>query len=340
MTLHINKKTASLGNERSIFFTKSNPQRLNASEEFKTEFVENSDGMASNDKSNNSNGNAFAQLTEDQRIVTLKEMIKQEKKELDTITAMMAKQTAHVKNARRLLSEKQQLLQIHLSNKTSKFSTNDKLSLIGDLSVKMAHDVRNPLTVLKTQIDLMKLQFSKNENAIMLDSVKRMDRAISMITDQFDDILHFLKEDSIYEFEENSILEIIKGSLFGIKVPNNVSIVWSQNDVVISCDKNKIQRVIANIIQNAIHATEGDGAISMQIIEQNQSILVKIIDSGPGIEDKIMNKIFDPLFTSKKHGTGLGLTICKQIIDGHGGNITVQNNPTTFTISLPKHHNN
>lgn len=338
MTRHINKKTTKLGDERSIFFTKSDPRRSNASEDFKTEFAENFEGVTSSgDASNNSNENTFAHLTEDQRIDTLKEMIKQEKKELDAITDMMAKQTAHVTNARRLLSEKQQLLQIQLSNKTSKFSTNDKLSLIGDLSVKMAHDVKNPLAVLKTQIDLMKLQFSKNENAIMLDSVNRMDRAISIITDQFDDILHFLKEEPIYEFEENSILEIIKSSLFGIKVPNNVSIVWSQNDVVISCDKNKMQRVIANMVQNAIHAINGDGAISMQIVEQSKSVLVKVTDSGPGIEDKMMNKIFDPLFTSKKHGTGLGLTICKQIIEEHGGNITVQNNPTTFTISLPKH---
>jgi len=202
----------------------------------------------------------------------------------------------------------------------------------------MAHDVRTPLTVLKNQVDLMKLQFSKNENVIMLDSVNRMDRAISIITNQFDDILHFLREEPMYDLKEYSLQGILKDSLFGMKIPSNVNIVMSQNDSIVSCDKNKLEHVFANMIQNSTHALESGGVISLKISEKGDYITVAITDSGPGIAEKNMDKIFDPLFTTKKHGTGLGLTICRQIIQDHGGNITVENNPTTFTITLPKKH--
>ena len=64
--------------------------------------------------------------------------------------------------------------------------------------------------------------------------------------------------------------------------------------------------------------------------------LTDFIDSGKGIEEKIMTQIFNPLFTTKQKGTGLGLVTCKNIIEQHGGTISVKNNPTTFTIQLPK----
>ncbi|NIP61642.1 MAG: GHKL domain-containing protein, partial [Nitrosopumilaceae archaeon] len=65
-------------------------------------------------------------------------------------------------------------------------------------------------------------------------------------------------------------------------------------------------------------------------------LIIKIEDSGPGISSENINKIFDPLFTTKQTGTGLGLVSCKTIVESYGGNISVNNNPTTFTIKLPK----
>ena len=70
--------------------------------------------------------------------------------------------------------------------------------------------------------------------------------------------------------------------------------------------------------------------------EQNNLAILKFIDSGEGISDENPNKIFEPLFTTKQKGTGLGLASCKNIIEQHLGEISVQNKPTTFTIVLPK----
>jgi signal transduction histidine kinase len=275
-------------------------------------------------------------MTEDDRIRLLRSVIEREKKELDTMMRLVEKQTKSIQNSRKMLADKQLLLQLELSKKSSKFSTNEKLSLIGDLSVKMAHDIKNPITVLKSQIELLKLQFSKNENSIMLGSLNRMDKAISIIMTQFDDMLHFLREEPQYDFEECNVSQIIRDALFGVKIPSNINLRWPSNDILLFCDKDKFQRVFANLIQNSIHAMENGGEISIEISENEDDVVIKIQDSGHGIAEDKMDKVFQPLFTTKKYGTGLGLAICKQIVDAHHGSISVHNNPTTFTIKIPR----
>jgi len=98
-----------------------------------------------------------------------------------------------------------------------------------------------------------------------------------------------------------------------------------------------METVFANIILNAIQAigeSKGSIIITSKIIADN--IEIKISDSGPQVPEAILEKIFEPLFTTKEKGTGLGLSSCKNIIEQHGGSISASNNPTTFTITLPK----
>ena len=78
------------------------------------------------------------------------------------------------------------------------------------------------------------------------------------------------------------------------------------------------------------------GKIEIKISDQNNLAILKFIDSGDGIPDENISKIFEPLFTTKQKGTGLGLASCKNIVEQHQGEISVENNPTTFTIILPK----
>ena len=90
------------------------------------------------------------------------------------------------------------------------------------------------------------------------------------------------------------------------------------------------------MITNAIEAIESKGKIDIRLIDKNDYVIIDIEDSGPGIPENILPKIFDPLFTTKQSGTGLGLPSCKNIIQQHSGIIMVKTNPTIFTIKLPK----
>jgi signal transduction histidine kinase len=106
---------------------------------------------------------------------------------------------------------------------------------------------------------------------------------------------------------------------------------------MVKCDVIKIKGVITNIVQNSIQAIQAKGQITITLKEVDNYVEVAISDSGDGISEENLEKIFDPMFTTKPMGTGLGLASCKELIEMHKGTITVKNNPTTFTISLPKY---
>jgi len=98
----------------------------------------------------------------------------------------------------------------------------------------------------------------------------------------------------------------------------------------------KLVVVIANLIENSIEAMKSQGVINIFAKEFDDHVSIEVKDSGPGIPANIVNKIFSSLYTTKADGTGLGLKMAKTIIDMHGGTISVRNNPTTFSIKLPK----
>ncbi len=269
------------------------------------------------------------------KIGAINKIIAEEEKQIKNIQTLIQQQSKSLERAKQLLREKQSLLQTELDRKTSKFSNSEKFSIVGEFSSKMAHDIRNPLSVIKIQVDLLKLRYSKQEDKILLDSLGRMERAVGGITTQLDDVLHFLKERPL-RLENISILKILEESLFYIEKPENITIELPTQDITILCDGSRMQRVFTNIILNSIQALNGGGTISIRSFEQNDDAVIEMSDTGPGIPDEFMPKIFEPLFTTKRGGTGLGLPICEKIIDEHNGSIAVKNNPTTFTITIPK----
>ena len=100
----------------------------------------------------------------------------------------------------------------------------------------------------------------------------------------------------------------------------------------------KLTKVFINWILrlNSIQAMYEGGTIEIKIDEKDNMIILEFTDSGEGIPDGDLKKVFEPLFTTKQKGTGLGLASCKNIIEQHQGKISVKNDPTTFTIKLPK----
>jgi len=115
-----------------------------------------------------------------------------------------------------------------------------------------------------------------------------------------------------------------------------IKITKPENDLSISCDSKQLEIVFSNILINAVEAMENSGEIKVRIKEKENEVKIQIEDSGPGIPEDKIEQMFDPLFTTKSTGTGLGLVSCKNIIERHKGSISVKNNPTIFEIILPK----
>ena len=163
-----------------------------------------------------------------------------------------------------------------------------------------------------------------------------INKAVERMSYQIDSVLDFIRTKPLV-LEEHSIQNIIEKTLETIKVPKNVTIDLKKNDARIVCDLQRISIVFTNLITNAIQVIdENSGQVTIRIIENDDQVSCEIIDSGNGISEDKINKVFEPLFTTKQTGTGLGLASCKSIMEQHNGTISVHNNPTTFTITLPK----
>ena len=245
-------------------------------------------------------------------------------KELEKRLSKMQKQL--VKQNENLLTQ--------VESKTAELVKSERLATIGTMASRIAHDLKQPLTVMSTYADMLtpeilsKLDFKDREKWLRLqNSIFDMNRII-------EDVLDFARTTEIKK-KKSSLLRILKLSLNPVKATYGIVINLPENDVTLRCDPRKIEGVISNLLNNAVQALDGQGEIDIIMSADSEFVIIQVRDSGPGISEEHLEKIFEPMFTTKKTGTGLGLVICKSIIEQHGGSISVSNKPTTFTIKLP-----
>jgi len=209
----------------------------------------------------------------------------------------------------------------------------ERLSSIGQLASRMSHDIRNPLSIIQITLDNLKTMYGQDDTK--QKQFEKVERSIGRITHQIDDVLDFVKGHSPNLFE-TKFSEIISESVDSIILPSDIKLILPKNDTTFLCDEKLFSVSLNNLILNAIQAIDGVGVIEITLDENNEAIVIQVKDSGKGIEKEIIDKIFDPLFTTKETGTGLGLAGVKSIIEAHGGIISVISPPTIFTITLPK----
>lgn len=226
-------------------------------------------------------------------------------------------------------------LELEVINKTNKLMQAERLSAIGEISARLAHDLRNPLTVIKGTVEIVKAKSKSVDTGFSEKQIEMMERAVSRMANQIDDVLDFVKTQTLHT-TRNSILETISLSVAKIKKSAELSINIVGDNLQSVYDADKLEVVFDNIIMNAVEANNERGEVSIRIKDNNNEILIEIEDSGSGVPQELMTKIFEPLFTTKQRGTGLGLASCKRIIEQHGGSISVKTKPSIFSIKLPK----
>src|SRR3972149_11151295 len=122
-----------------------------------------------------------------------------------------------------------------------------------------------------------------------------------------------------------------------IKKSDKIIVNLPKNDVHIVCDPHLLEVVFDNLLFNSVQAIAEKGKVTISISDnKDEDVIIEVQDTGVGISEDDFPKIFDPLFTTKQNGTGLGLASCKSIVEAHRGTITVKTNPTRFFVKLPK----
>ncbi|MBF0099784.1 MAG: MCP four helix bundle domain-containing protein [Desulfobacterales bacterium] len=222
----------------------------------------------------------------------------------------------------------------------------EKLALVGKMAAGLAHSVRNPLTSVKMR--LFSLQRSLELDAMQKEDFGVISEEIRHIDTIVQNFLEFSRPPKL-KFQWISPSEVVDMTLQLLKFRIDsygidIRVERKQNLDNIMADAEQLKEVLVNLILNACEAMGDHGTIYIHEEEfidphsKEKIAIIRVIDTGPGIPESIMSKVFDPFFSSKEEGTGLGLSIAKRIIEEHGGKIQVMSNAfrgATFQIELP-----
>jgi PAS domain S-box-containing protein len=214
----------------------------------------------------------------------------------------------------------------------------ERLAAIGELAGMIGHDLRNPLTGIKNSAYYLKkkgLDISAEQSDEMLEII---DKCVNYSNRIINDLLDYSKEIHL-SLEEQTPKKMLKDALTIIVVPEKITIDNRLRETPeVWVDPDKLKRVFINLIKNAVDAMPGGGTITLESKKVGRTLEVSFTDTGSGISDEVLPKLFTPLCTTKAQGMGFGLAICKRIIEAHKGAIsvkTVKGQGTTFTITIP-----
>ena len=216
-----------------------------------------------------------------------------------------------------------------------------KLATIGEMSARLAHEIRNPITGIANAIEIIIEQTKDDENKPILEEIQRQANRVNKAVSN---LLNFSRSKDLNP-QEADINEIIKSVVFflesqAINKNINFRVKLGEDVPLFSFDAEQVENVLLNLGLNAIQASGMGGTISCESswLAGERRVQVALRDTGIGIPENNMADIFKPFYTTKTQGTGLGLAIAKEIIEMHEGEINVENNPDkgcTFYISLP-----
>ena len=215
----------------------------------------------------------------------------------------------------------------------------DRLSALGELSAGLAHEIRNPLGALDGAVQILQRSElpaeTRREFADMAG--KEVDRLKSLLTDFLDFARPqtprrtVVEPDLLLQSVANLVAETARMAHIEVRVDCGKT-------EQVSADAEQIRQVLLNLALNAVQAMPNRGEIVLRSRQERGTVILEVVDQGIGIAPENLERIFDPFFTTRAAGTGLGLSIAHQIVEAHGGKITVKNNRergATFAIILP-----
>ncbi len=222
-----------------------------------------------------------------------------------------------------------------LKESYEKLAEQKSLADLGKFSLLVAHEVKNPLGIIKGSLEILKKEDVPWETKKTM--ISYMEEELSRLDALIKDFLAFSKPQrltfSIYDIKD-SVKDIVRR--LSLEFPETgIRTEFLGREFLINGDKDALERALLNVIKNACEvATE----VSVEVREEEDRIIIDVRDNGPGVPEEIKEKIFEPFFTTKSKGTGLGLTLSLHIVRAHRGSIELigEGKGAHFRISLPK----
>ncbi|MCZ2855854.1 MAG: GAF domain-containing protein [Candidatus Bathyarchaeota archaeon] len=214
----------------------------------------------------------------------------------------------------------------------------ERLAAIGEVAAMVGHDLRNPLTSIGGATYYVKTKFSPKTDQKTIEMLELIEKGVEYSNKIVNDLLAYSGEIRL-ELLETTPKSATEDVLTLVKIPENIRILdLTEDEPKIKVDVEKMKRVFANIIRNAIDSMPEGGILTITSKTSGDSIAIVFSDTGTGMPKDISEKIWVPFFTTKAKGMGLGLPICKRIVEAHNGKILVESKigkGTTFMVTLP-----
>jgi two-component system sensor histidine kinase AtoS len=216
-----------------------------------------------------------------------------------------------------------------------KVQRNERLAGLGSMAAGLLHEIRNPLASMTIYLDLLRPLAASGEGQDLLDraiaEAGRLDRFLHDF--QIFAGLRPLRRDWV------DVREVMEDATEGLTVPAGVQILRDFGEkTVLYMDRSLLAHALRNLVANALEAVGPTGLITIAVCHEHEAVVLRVADDGPGVPEDRIERIFDPLFTTKPSGTGLGLTIVQRVAEAHGAALEVRNDQgrgASFSVRWP-----
>jgi len=212
----------------------------------------------------------------------------------------------------------------------------EKLAILGQLGGGVGHELRNPIAAMQASIYFLKLALEDNPSPKIQRHLKLLDTELSGANEIITNLLDFSRVRQP-ELRQTSAVDLVHDVLSRQDF-RSVQLVQEFNDVNLVVDPGQIRQVVGNLVTNALQAMPDGGCLTIRIERNDKAAHIEVADTGQGMVPEILSKIFQPLYTTKAKGIGLGLSVCESLMKANGGRIRVTSIPgqgSTFTLELP-----
>jgi PAS domain S-box-containing protein len=218
----------------------------------------------------------------------------------------------------------------------------ERLAAVGEAAAMVGHDLRNPLQAMTSTIYVAKgLATSENveDRKRTMELLGTLDDEIQYMDKIVSDLQDYARRVGA-ELVETSLPDLIRATVSNVRIPRNVEVAVNVGDGLsnVKLDPLLFRRVLTNLILNAVQAMPEGGKLTITGSRGDESFTVTVQDTGVGIAPENLERVFTPFFTTKAKGQGLGLAVCKRLVEAQGGTITVESKPdhgSTFTVTIP-----
>lgn len=220
----------------------------------------------------------------------------------------------------------------------------EKLAAMQTLTAGLAHEIRNPLNAAKLQLELLDRRLRKiTQNERLLDSAGLVGHEIGRLSGLINEFLAFARPPQLAVAPHD--LVAIARQVVDLLLPSadagGLSLEIEENDptpVIAAVDPGKVHQIVHNLVRNAIEATPRGGAVTIAVTNGPDGAEIRVKDTGPGVPAEIRERIYEPFFSTKPEGTGMGMAIVHSLVAAHRGRIDLDTGPgqgASFTVTLP-----